>query len=147
MAISLLQGLHVSDRGTRPACRVQSLEGQTSLPEVDYSGRGERLARVVADIIQGGQVVLTEAAWAHVQDQLPGQAQVRSADHEPRKHHSLTSKVHAVDKLDGLLALPLFSGSFVNTAWICAAEPGKQNVHLPVLALSSGLPMHVLHFC
>ena len=59
------------------AGRVQPLEAQTSLPEVDYSGRGERLARVVADIIQGGQVVLTEAAWAHVQDQLPGQAQVR----------------------------------------------------------------------
>lgn len=74
---------------------MQSLEGQTSLPEVDYSGRGERLARVVADIIQGGQVVLTEAAWSHVQDQLPGQAQVRPAHHQIQEVLLKYNKAHA----------------------------------------------------
>ena len=57
-------------------CRVHPMNLQSSLPEVNYSGRGEQLARAVADVVQGGQVVLTEAAWVHIQDQLPGQAQV-----------------------------------------------------------------------
>ena len=86
---------------------MQSLEGQTSLAEVDYFGRGERLARVVADIIQGGQVVLTEAAWAHVQDQLPGQAQVRSAHLEILLMYS-TAHDNDLDKLPLLLDLPSF---------------------------------------
>lgn len=45
-------------------------------PEVTYEGSGESLAEDLAELVAGGQVVLSEAAWRAVQDHIPGQAQV-----------------------------------------------------------------------
>ena len=48
-------------------------------PEVSYEGSGEALAEDLADMVAGGQVVLSEAAWRAVQDAIPGQAQARAS--------------------------------------------------------------------
>jgi len=45
---------------------------------VDYIGPAEELVRSICDAIHGGQVVLSEAGWAAVQDKLPGRPQVIS---------------------------------------------------------------------
>lgn len=38
----------------------------------DYLGPGEEITKVLSDVAHGGQVILSENAWAAVQDQLPG---------------------------------------------------------------------------
>ena len=43
---------------------------------VVYQGEGEKFARRLSKVIHGGQVVLSETAWASIQDQIPGQSQV-----------------------------------------------------------------------
>lgn len=43
---------------------------------VVYRGDGEKFARRLSKVIHGGQVVLSEIAWASIQDQIPGQSQV-----------------------------------------------------------------------
>lgn len=43
---------------------------------VVYRGEGEKFARRLSKVIHGGQVVLSETAWASIQDQIPGQSQV-----------------------------------------------------------------------
>lgn len=48
---------------------------------VDFIGAGPRFAERLAEAVYGGQVVLSEPAWAAIQDQLPGNAQVRSSLH------------------------------------------------------------------
>ena len=45
---------------------------------VVYRGDGEKFARRLSKVIHGGQVVLSEIAWASIQDQIPGQSQVWS---------------------------------------------------------------------
>ncbi|DBA77690.1 TPA: hypothetical protein ACH3X2_008392 [Trebouxia sp. C0005] len=45
---------------------------------VVYQGEGERFARRLSKVIHGGQVVLSETAWASIQDQIPGQSQIIS---------------------------------------------------------------------
>jgi class 3 adenylate cyclase len=52
-------------------------------PEVTYEGSGEALAEDLADLVHGGQVVLSESAWRAVQDHIPGQAQVRAPAGRP----------------------------------------------------------------
>ena len=41
-----------------------------------YSGNGVAFVQLLARATHGGQVVLSEPAWASVQDQLPGSSQV-----------------------------------------------------------------------
>lgn len=43
---------------------------------VVYQGDGEKFTRRLSKVIHGGQVVLSEIAWASIQDQIPGQSQV-----------------------------------------------------------------------
>ena len=45
--------------------------------EASYSGEGVKMIDSLANIAYGGQVVLSETAWASVQDRLPGSTQVR----------------------------------------------------------------------
>ena len=44
--------------------------------EMSYSGAGIDLAMDLVEAAQGGQVMLSETAWASVQDRLPGSTQV-----------------------------------------------------------------------
>jgi len=46
---------------------------------VEFAGAGPRFAERLAQAVFGGQVVLSEPAWAAIQDQLPGNAQVQPA--------------------------------------------------------------------
>ena len=43
---------------------------------MSYSGAGIDLAMDLVEAAQGGQVMLSETAWASVQDRLPGSTQV-----------------------------------------------------------------------
>lgn len=66
-----------NDYSSRPVPRAQpSPDKVTTL--TDYLGPSEEAARVLSESAHGGQIVLTETAWAAVQDQLPGQPQVIS---------------------------------------------------------------------
>jgi hypothetical protein len=76
--------LHQSnDYATRPVPRASPAPGPPppapgapSAPTLtDYLGPGEEAARVLSEVAHGGQVLLSEAAWAAVQDRLPGQPQ------------------------------------------------------------------------
>ena len=58
---------------------------QVSLPsqgqreqDVHYTGVGVDFTQRLAEAAHGGQVVLSESAWASVQDQLPGSSQVNT---------------------------------------------------------------------
>ena len=42
---------------------------------VEFGGAGPRFTERLAEAVFGGQVVLSEPAWAAIQDQLPGNAQ------------------------------------------------------------------------
>ena len=44
---------------------------------VEFGGAGPRFTERLAEAVYGGQVVLSEPAWAAIQDQLPGNAQAR----------------------------------------------------------------------
>jgi hypothetical protein len=43
-------------------------------------GSGEAFAERLAEVVYGGQVVLSETSWSAIQDQLPGQSQVCCLD-------------------------------------------------------------------
>lgn len=49
---------------------------------VEFGGAGPRFTERLAEAVYGGQVVLSEPAWAAIQDQLPGNAQAH-----PRAGH------------------------------------------------------------
>ena len=61
-------------------CRVEVHTAGPMLSQRDdavvYQGEGEKFARRLSKVIHGGQVVLSETAWASIQDQIPGQSQV-----------------------------------------------------------------------
>lgn len=61
-------------------CRVEVHAAGPMLSQRDdavvYQGEGEKFARRLSKVIHGGQVVLSETAWASIQDQIPGQSQV-----------------------------------------------------------------------
>ena len=62
--------------------RAEDLEAKGEVASgcaVDFIGAGPRFAERLAEAVYGGQVVLSEPAWAAIQDQLPGNAQVRSS--------------------------------------------------------------------
>lgn len=65
------------------ACRVEVHAAGPIRSQRDdavvYSGEGERFARRLSKVIHGGQVVLSETAWASIQDQIPGQSQASPA--------------------------------------------------------------------
>ena len=44
--------------------------------DVHYFGTGVELVQALGRAAHGGQVVLSESAWASIQDQLPGSSQV-----------------------------------------------------------------------
>ena len=58
---------------------------------VVYRGDGEKFARRLSKVIHGGQVVLSEIAWASIQDQIPGQSQVITALHRICTKHALNT--------------------------------------------------------
>ena len=62
-------------------CRVEVHAAGPMLSQRDdavvYQGEGEKFARRLSKVIHGGQVVLSETAWASIQDQIPGQSQVQ----------------------------------------------------------------------
>lgn len=53
-------------------------KGDQGSAQCEYDGAAWELASTVAEVAHGGQVVLSEAAWAAVQDGLPGQPHVIS---------------------------------------------------------------------
>ena len=61
------------------ACRVEVHAAGPIRSQRDdavvYQGEGEKFARRLSKVIHGGQVVLSETAWASIQDQIPGQSQ------------------------------------------------------------------------
>ncbi len=67
-------------RDTMLGCRVEVHAAGPMLSQRDdavvYQGEGEKFARRLSKVIHGGQVVLSETAWASIQDQIPGQSQV-----------------------------------------------------------------------
>lgn len=66
-----------NDYSSRPVPRtIPSPDASTTL--ADYVGPAEESVRVLSEVAHGGQVVLSEAAWGAVQDQLPGGPQVIS---------------------------------------------------------------------
>jgi hypothetical protein len=69
-------------RATRaPARRVEDPEAKGAAGgggRVEFAGAGPRFAERLAQAVFGGQVVLSEPAWAAIQDQLPGNAQARA---------------------------------------------------------------------
>ena len=67
-----------NDYSTRPVPRPCASPEGTSTHFADYVGPAEEIARVLSEVCQGGQVILSEPAWKAVQDQLPGQPQIIS---------------------------------------------------------------------
>lgn len=66
-----------NDYSTRPVpMAVPTADGAATL--TDYLGPAEEAVRALSEVAHGGQVVLSEAAWRAVQDQLPGSPQVIS---------------------------------------------------------------------
>lgn len=63
---------------------------------VVYKGEGEKFARRLSKVIHGGQVVLSEIAWASIQDQIPGQSQVHTASASSNKQCTFVCKLHFV---------------------------------------------------
>jgi len=43
---------------------------------IDYEGGGERFVRHLCEVVNGGQTVLSDTAWAVVQEKIPSQCQV-----------------------------------------------------------------------
>ncbi len=87
-AVCFVSGLarlryHACSRATRaPARRVEDPEAKGAAGgggRVEFAGAGPRFAERLAQAVFGGQVVLSEPAWAAIQDQLPGNAQARPA--------------------------------------------------------------------
>lgn len=59
-------------------CRAERVDlsslGQRE-SEMSYHGPGVDLAKDLSFVAHGGQIVLSETAWAGVQDRLPGASQ------------------------------------------------------------------------
>lgn len=61
-------------------CRAEKValpsQGQRE-HDIHYFGVGVELAQALGRAAHGGQVLLSESAWASIQDQLPGSSQVK----------------------------------------------------------------------
>lgn len=52
----------------------------TEVVDAGLDGSGELFTERLADVVCGGQVVLSETTWSAIQDQIPGQSQASIRD-------------------------------------------------------------------
>jgi class 3 adenylate cyclase len=94
---------------------------------VDYVGPAERTVSALCNVAHGGQVVLSEAAWAAVQDRLPGQPQVVSLGTHEAEGAGLSGPTLLMEVMPSVLARRVFPpprGTIL-------ADPGYRNAPDP----------------
>ena len=104
-------------------------------PTADYVGPAPELVTCLSEAAHGGQVVLSEAAWAAVQDKLPGQPRVISlGSHVLREER----KAGGAGGPEGLCPTPMGWGACPTpTGW---AAPGGGAPRSPARLAAPVLP-------
>ena len=104
-----------------PDARVSADEWRHGL--IDYLGPAEETCRALSEVSHGGQVILSESAWAAIQEGLPGQPRIISLGTQAVQDPTVSRPMMLVE----VMPQPLAKRSFPPPQRAIMVDPGYRD--------------------